>query len=80
MGTWTSAKITSRDFCMREYVEDQRAHFYRKIQLADPACQWLIPLCSEDNPYPDRHPRIEIDPSYVRARSMCARCSELIRF
>lgn len=74
------AEITSRDYAMREYLEDRRAHLYRKIELADPGCQWLIPLCQVNEMYPDRHPQAEIDSTYVRASSMCARCSERIRF
>jgi hypothetical protein len=72
IGDTTRAK--SCDFVTREFLEDGAFHLYRKSDLADPACQWLVPWCQEDSLYPDRHPRVEVVGQFVKADAFCPRC------
>ncbi|GAA3561760.1 hypothetical protein GCM10022222_51930 [Amycolatopsis ultiminotia] len=51
------------------------AHFYWKGDLADPSVRWLVPWCSVDEAYPDRHERGEIDLRAVADAEWCRGCT-----
>ncbi|GAB3372638.1 hypothetical protein GCM10027360_46240 [Amycolatopsis echigonensis] len=53
------------------------AHRYWKRELADPSVRWLIPWCSADDPYPERHERGEIDLTGFVDAEWCHGCTGL---
>jgi hypothetical protein len=67
------------DFATREFLDDEFLHLYRKAELADPGCQWLVPWCQEDDLYPDRPPRVEVVARLVKAIEFCPRCDGCYR-
>ncbi|GAB3376146.1 hypothetical protein [Amycolatopsis echigonensis] len=52
-------------------------HRYWKRELADPGMRWLIPWCSGNTPYPERHERGEIDFTGFANAEWCRSCTGL---
>jgi hypothetical protein len=71
MGTRFTRRST--DFTLREHAYDGVVHAYRKRALAD-GTEWLIPWCSEDTAYPDRHHRDDL--ALMLGGDWCPACIE----
>ncbi|MBB1154015.1 hypothetical protein [Amycolatopsis dendrobii] len=54
-------------------------HRYWKRELADPSVQWLIPWCSGNDPYPERHERSELASAGFGDANWCPGCTGLAR-
>jgi len=63
------------DYLIRGYLLDQRLHFYLKAELANPAFEFLVPMCGEDPMYPQRHPRVEVPRQFIRTNGFCVPCA-----
>jgi hypothetical protein len=63
------------DYLVRGYPLDEKHHFYAKVELANPAYEYVIPWCQVDLMYPARHARVEVKSRYVATRGFCLGCS-----
>ncbi|GAB3381471.1 hypothetical protein H5411_41900 [Amycolatopsis echigonensis] len=52
-------------------------HRYGKRELANPSAQWLIPWCSVDDDYPERHDRDEVAATGFADAGWCGGCTGL---
>ena len=58
----------------REYRIDMQLHLYRRAQLADPRFRYVIPICQENEHYPERHPRHMVAINQLSGNGFCDRC------
>ncbi|PFG47924.1 hypothetical protein ATK36_2990 [Amycolatopsis sulphurea] len=56
----------------------QTAHLYLKRELADPAAWWLIPWCSVNTIYPQRHERRDLDLTGLADAKWCPDCTQRV--
>lgn len=54
------------------------AHLYPKRHLADPTAWWLIPWCSTDTLYPQRHERGDLDLTGFVDAEWCPDCTQRV--
>jgi hypothetical protein len=55
-------------------VEAQPARRCRRAHLADLAYRYPIPLCPENEMYPERHPLDEVSINQLSGNGFCHRC------
>ncbi|WP_134665827.1 MULTISPECIES: hypothetical protein [unclassified Amycolatopsis] len=77
----THATHTS-DLALRVHADPTAAfrrtvHRYGKQELADPSVRWLIPWCSVDDAYPERHERDELASTGFAGVEWCSGCTGL---
>ncbi|MFB9925969.1 hypothetical protein ACFORO_12680 [Amycolatopsis halotolerans] len=59
-------------------VHRRTVHRYWRRELDNPSSQWLIPWCSGDSPYPERHARGEIGQTGFADAEWCPGCTGLV--
>lgn len=74
--------MRTSDLALRVHADPTAAHRltvhrYWKRELADPAAQWLIPWCSAEDLYPERHERGEIGLAGFADADWCPGCTVL---
>jgi hypothetical protein len=70
-------EVNLSDWLVRGCTLDDRTHFYRKSELADPAYENLVPMCGQDPMYPARHPRVEAPRNFLASHGFCPTCAAI---
>ncbi|ANN16270.1 hypothetical protein SD37_11840 [Amycolatopsis orientalis] len=71
------SKSHDADYTARYDAESGRIHDFLKRTLADPAVQFLVPRCQENEVYPARHDKLDLREQIPQQRGryrMCRGC------